>query len=75
MCGGGGGGGGRKSIFQISLSHISSLSDNERNGVRKKAVVVTARVHPGESNSSWMMRGLLKYITGSDSVAKVRFHT
>ncbi|XP_033640290.1 uncharacterized protein LOC117300677 isoform X3 [Asterias rubens] len=36
----------------------------------KRGIVVTARVHPGETNSSWMMKGLLDYITSSDSVAK-----
>lgn len=35
--------------------------------VHKKAVVVTARVHPGETNGSWMMRGFLDFIL-SDSL-------
>ena len=30
----------------------------------KKFVIVTSRVHPGESPSSWIMRGILHYITG-----------
>ena len=25
-------------------------------------MVVSARVHPGESNSSWIMRGLLRHL-------------
>ena len=32
----------------------------------KKFVIVTSRVHPGESPSSWIMRGILHYITGRD---------
>ena len=37
----------------------------------KKAVVVSARVHPGESQASWMMKGLLEFITSNDPVAQV----
>lgn len=37
----------------------------------KKGVVVTARVHPGETNSSWMMKGFLDFITSADPVANV----
>ena len=38
----------------------------------KKGIVVTARVHPGETNSSWMMKGLLDFITGPSNTAKVK---
>ena len=38
----------------------------------KQVVIVTARVHPGESQASWMMKGLIEFITGSDPVAVVR---
>ena len=36
----------------------------------KQAVVVTARVHPGETNGSWMMKGFLDFVTGNSTDAK-----
>ena len=35
----------------------------------KKYIVVTARVHPGESNSSFIMEGFLEFITGDSAKA------
>lgn len=29
----------------------------------KKYIVISARVHPGESNASWIMRGFLNHLT------------
>lgn len=32
---------------------------------KKKYVILTGRVHPGESNGSWMMQGFIKYLLGN----------
>ncbi|XP_030071192.1 cytosolic carboxypeptidase 3 isoform X2 [Microcaecilia unicolor] len=37
----------------------------------KKAVILTARVHPGETNSSWMMKGFLDYILSNRGDARL----
>ncbi len=33
---------------------------------------MTGRVHPGETNASWMMKGLLDYVTSNTDTAKVQ---
>ncbi|XP_055304001.1 cytosolic carboxypeptidase Nna1-like [Sitodiplosis mosellana] len=41
---------------------------------KKRAVVVSARVHPGETPSSWMMKGLMDFLTGDSIIAKKLRH-
>ena len=36
---------------------------------KKEGVVITARIHPGESNSSFMMKGVIDYLISSDPKA------
>ena len=37
----------------------------------RKGVVISARVHPGESNASYMMHGIIDYLTGPSLDAKI----
>ncbi len=37
----------------------------------KKCVFFTARVHPGESNSSWVMKGLIDFLVSDAPEAKI----
>lgn len=36
----------------------------------KKGVFLSARVHPGESNASWMMKGVIDFLVGASPEAK-----
>lgn len=47
----------------VTVSHCSYQD--------RKAVVISARVHPGESCSSYMMEGVLDFLVSSSMEAKV----
>ena len=36
----------------------------------RKAIVISSRVHPGETNSSYIMEGLLDFLCGHEKEAK-----
>jgi murein tripeptide amidase MpaA len=46
---------------------ISSPNKTE-NYANRKGVVLTARVHPGETVGSWMMRGILYFLTDPNNL-------
>eukprot|EP00042_Codosiga_hollandica_P040428 m.348044 g.348044 ORF g.348044 m.348044 type:complete len:1083 (-) comp55863_c0_seq1:70-3318(-) len=46
--------------------------DSDQESIRsRKGIVLTARIHPGESNSSWMMKGVIDFLTGPDPDAEI----
>ncbi|XP_053143449.1 cytosolic carboxypeptidase 2 isoform X2 [Hemicordylus capensis] len=51
---------------RVYILTITNPSKSAIAAAAKKAVVLSARVHPGETNSSWVMRGFLDFIL-SDS--------
>ena len=37
----------------------------------KKGIVITARVHPGETGASYMMKGVIDYLVGPSIGARI----
>jgi len=43
---------------------------NSAKAKAKKGVFISARVHPGESNSSWMMKGVIEFLISDTPEAR-----
>ncbi|XP_067358782.1 cytosolic carboxypeptidase 2 isoform X2 [Channa argus] len=55
----------------LYMMTITSRGVSRVEGRDKKAVVVTARVHPGETNGSWIMEGFLDFLLGDSEDAQL----
>jgi len=52
----------------LTITNFASDKESIKN---RKGVVLTSRVHPGETNASWMMQGVIDYLTGPTLDAKI----
>lgn len=55
-----------RSYVNVKTSTFLEPEQHSRMGI-----VITARVHPGETNSSWMMQGLIDFLISESDHAKV----
>ncbi len=53
------------------LLTVTNFGVTQHEMAARKGVVLTARVHPGETNGSWMMKGFIDFITGPSEDAQV----
>jgi cytosolic carboxypeptidase protein 2/3 len=56
---------------QCDLLTITDFQEEEDPKCPRRAIVITARVHPGETPASWIMKGFLDFCTGSSDAAKL----
>lgn len=49
---------------------ITNFQSTQDAIARRKCVILTGRVHPGESNCSFVMEGLLQFLVSNEEVAK-----
>ena len=55
-------------LTELSRCELLTVTDQSADPADKKAIVVSARVHPGESCASYMMEGFIDFLTGSVSL-------
>nr|XP_060473429.1 cytosolic carboxypeptidase 4 [Panthera onca] len=56
-------------LVTITAMPKSDSADHLEQFRQRPCQVITARVHPGESNASWVMKGALEFLVSSDPVA------
>jgi len=57
--------------YNCDIVTITSFDSDPEEIKKRRGIFLTARVHPGETNASWMMQGVLEYLLGPTHTAKV----
>ena len=55
----------------VELLTITSFACDPEELAKRKGIVISSRVHPGESNSALVMEGIIDYLTGPSLGAKI----
>ncbi|XP_063053697.1 cytosolic carboxypeptidase 2-like isoform X2 [Engraulis encrasicolus] len=55
----------------LTVTSPTGKPGESEEAAHKPAIVVTARVHPGETNSSWVMKGIIDFLLSDSSDAKL----
>ncbi len=53
-----------KTLAGVNCDYLTVTSkEKKEKASKRKCIVISARVHPGETVASWMMRGVIRFIT------------
>lgn len=52
------------------MAIITNFSSRPEEIAIRRAIVITSRIHPGESNASYIVEGILLFLVSEDEVAK-----
>lgn len=55
----------------LEILTITTLTDSPEKIRSKKGIIITSRVHPGETGASFMMQGVIDYLVGPSVGAKI----
>lgn len=50
--------------LDIPLLHVTEHGPTQNEQGKKKSIIITGRVHPGETNGSHMVKGLIEVLLG-----------
>ena len=56
--------------IEVPMLTITDFGSSKKERDKKKHVIITGRVHPGESNASWVVHGIIKFLLSKDKIAK-----
>ena len=54
---------------------VTNFASSPESISKRRAIILTCRIHPGESNSSFIMNGVIEYLTSDDQKADVLRNT
>ena len=62
---------GARGAGSCDLVTITGFNVDAATLMERKGVVISARVHPGETQASWMMKGVIEFLMGPSLDAKI----
>lgn len=54
----------------VDMLIVTNFSSDPVDIAVRKSIILTSRVHPGESNASWMINGVIEFLVGDSDSAK-----